>query len=101
MAFSFSLREISLTFFFKADLVVLNSFSASLFVKLLIFPSNLNGILAGYILFHSLLASRVSVKKSANRSSRHGTAETNQTRNPEVAGSIPRLAQYIKDLALL
>ena len=34
------------------------------------------------------------------RSSRRGTAETNPTRNTEVAGSIPGLAQWVKDLAL-
>ena len=33
-------------------------------------------------------------------SSRHGAAETNPTRNHEVVGSIPGLAQWAKDLAL-
>ena len=33
-------------------------------------------------------------------SSRHGAAETNPTRNHEVAGSIPGLAHRVKDLAL-
>ena len=31
----------------------------------------------------------------------HGAVETNLTRNHEIAGSIPVLIQWIKDLALL
>ena len=35
------------------------------------------------------------------RSSRRGAAQMNPTRNHEVEGSIPSLAQWVKDLALL
>ena len=35
------------------------------------------------------------------RSSYHGSVEMNPTKNREVAGSIPALAQWVKDLVLL
>ena len=40
------------------------------------------------------------LKINDSRSSRRGAAEANLTRNHEVVGSIPSLAQWVKDLAL-
>ena len=42
-----------------------------------------------------LIPARMAIKKSTNRSSCHGTAETNPTRNHKVAGSIPGLTQWV------
>ena len=47
-----------------------------------------------------VMLSEISRTQRTNRSSRLGAAERNSTRNPEVAGSIPGLAQCVKDLAL-
>jgi len=40
------------------------------------------------------------IEKKMMHSSRQGAAETNPTRNHEVAGLIPGLAQWVKDLVL-
>ena len=40
------------------------------------------------------------IKRGEGRSSHCGTVEANSTSNHEVAGSIPGLAQRVKDLAL-
>ena len=51
-------------------------------------------------LFSYKINKKIDLKKNPNRSSHHGTAEINLTRNHEVAGLIPGLDQWVKDPAL-
>ena len=46
------------------------------------------------------LSNRIFTLKYKSGVSRHGTAEINPTRNHEVVGLIPGLAQWVKDLVL-
>ena len=47
------------------------------------------------------VGSTISIKKQQDGSSCCGAAEENPTRNHEVVGSIPVLAQWVKDMVLL
>ena len=48
----------------------------------------------------NMIAEHLKKKKKVSRSSCCGTAETNPTGNQEVSGSIPGLAEGVKDPAL-
>ena len=50
--------------------------------------------------FYTVLAYRSSRKNALFWSSHRGASETNPTRNHEVAGSLPGLAQWVKDPVL-
>ena len=55
------------------------------------------GTLCGCMYVYRSLSTQ---RRSSSWSSHHGTAETNVTRNHEVAGSIPGLTQLAKDRVL-
>ena len=101
-----SKSHVSIYFFFVlvslGMLLCLNFFKIILlkFYSLLYFTVFTLDILCMWIRILKI-EKRVKFLKWANRSSHHGAAETNPTRNHVVAGSILRLAQWIKDPALL
>ena len=60
----------------------------------------LNPYLISYTWINSKWMKNLHIKVK-RRSSRHGSVETNPTRNHEVVGLIPGLAQWVKDLTML
>ena len=53
-----------------------------------------------YVCMYLSIYLSIFIKITSNKSSHRGSAETNLTRNREVAGLIPSLAQWVKDLAV-
>ena len=54
-----------------------------------------------YWIYSPVFGLKKKQQQKKNRSSRCGAAETNLTRNCKIVGSLPGLAQRVKDLALL
>ena len=53
------------------------------------------------VLLFTIISNSITINNDHIGSSHRGTAEMNPTRNHEIAGLIPGLDQWVKDLALL